>query len=200
MLKENNFSKFSRSVAKFFGLEPIIEISSDYVSDGSPRYFGKIAPVKFWIHSLWWPVLVSLLLAAIPYPCGCTPITLEIEAKAYDVAFSLIPSLLGFGIGAYALVFGLSGDLLKKIQDEHNKKDNTHEQPASSVLSINSSFAFPLIIMIVTCIVASVQKILPSLQILESITWFLVFLSLVLVYQLVVSLYKLGRVIILDNF
>lgn len=182
------------------GLGSLIEISSDYASEGSEAFFEKIAPVKYWASTLGWPILVSALLAAIPYPCGCMPYSFNIEAKPYDVALSLIPSLLGFGIGAYALVFGLSGELLRNIQDGHNKKEAATNAPAGSVLSINSAFAFPLAMMTVTTIIASIQKIFPNIQPLSTITWFFTFLCLILTYQLVVALYRLGRVIILDKF
>jgi hypothetical protein len=185
---------------KLPGVGSFIEISSDYASEGSTDFFEKIAPLKYWFRTLGWPILLAALLAGIPYPCGCMPYAFKIAVAPHDIALSLIPSLLGFGIGAYALVFGLSGDLLKKIQDGHNKKELATKAPAGSVLSINSAFAFPLVTMALTTIVASLQKIFPGIQTLSSITWFLTFLCLTLTYQLIVALYRLGRVIILEKF
>lgn len=196
-----NSNQRSRSfLLKFPGLGSFIEISSDYASEGSPEFFEKIAPVKYWLRTLGWPIFVSILLAAIPYPCGCMPHAVKITVAASDIALSLIPSLLGFGIGAYALVFGLNGDLLKKIQEGHNIKEITSKAPAGSVLSINSAFAFPLAMMAITTVVASIQKMLLDIQLLSTITWFLTFLCLSLTYQLIVALYRLGRVIILEKF
>jgi len=185
---------------KLPGAGSFFEIASDYASEGSTDFFEKIAPLRFWLRTLGWPVLLAALLAAIPYPCGCMPYAFEIKVEPHDIALSLIPSLLGFGIGAYALVFGLSGELLKKIQDGHNKKEVDTKAPAGSVLNINSAFAFPLATMALTTIVASLQKILPGMEVLSSITWFMTFLCLTLTYQLIVSLYRLGRVIILEKF
>lgn len=196
----NSHKRSKAFLLKIPGLGSFIEISSDYASEGSENFSEKIAPAKYWFGTLGWPILVSALLAAIPYPCGCMTYTFKIDAKAYDVALTLIPSLLGFGIGAYALVLGLSGDLLKKIQDGHNKKEFATNAPAGSVLSINSAFAYPLVTMVVTTAVASLQKILPEIQTLSTFTWFLTFLCLTLTYQLIVTLYRLGRVIILEKF
>lgn len=200
MQGQNNQKRPRPFLFKLPGIGSFLEISSDYASEGSTDFFEKIAPLKYWVSALGWPILISMMLTAIPYPCGCTFLSFEIKVEAYDVALSLVPSLLGFGIGAYALVFGLSGDLLKNIQDEHNKKERNSIAPVGSVLSINSAFAFPLVTMVLTTIVASVQKILPEIQILSSATWFLTFFSLALTYQLIVALYRLGRVIILDKF
>lgn len=200
MSEQNDKKRYRSILIKLPGIGSFLEISSDYAGEGSADFFEKIAPLKYWLKTLGWPILISALLAAIPYPCGCTLHSFKIEAKAFDVALSLIPSLLGFGIGAYALVFGLSGELLKKIQDEHNKKELKSKTPSGSVLSINSAFAFPLATMAVTTIVAGIQKILPDIQFLSSATWFLTFLCLTLTYQLIVALYRLGRVIILEKF
>lgn len=200
-MSAQNSNKRSRSfLLKLPGIGSFIEISSDYASEGSADFFEKIAPAKYWLRTLGWPILVSALLAAIPYPCGCMSYSVKIEAKPYDIALSLIPSLLGFGIGAYALVFGLGGNLLKKIQEGHNNKELATKAPAGSVLSINSAFAFPLATMAITTIVASVQKIIPEIQALSTVTWFLTFFCLTLTYQLIVALYRLGRVIILEKF
>ncbi len=200
MSPQNSKVRARPLLLKLPGLGSFIEISSDYASEGSEYFFEKIAPAKYWLSTLGWPIFVSILLAAIPIPCGCMPYSFEIEANPHDIALSLIPSLLGFGIGAYALVFGLSGDLLKKIQEGHQRKELATKAPAGSVLSINSAFAFPLVTMAITTIVASVQKILPDVLILSIFTWFLTFLCLTLTYQLIVALYRLGRVIILDKF
>ena len=200
MSPQNSNQRSKSFLLKLPGLGSFIEISSDYASEGSADFFEKIAPAKYWLITLGWPILVSVLLAAIPYPCGCMPYAFKITVAPFDIALSLIPSLLGFGIGAYALVFGLSGDILKKIQEGHNKKEIATNAPAGSVLNINSAFAFPLVTMVMTTIVASIQKIIPEIQILSTITWFLTFLCLTLTYQLIVSLYRLGRVIILEKF
>lgn len=200
-MPDQNNNKRSRSLLlKLPGIGSFIEISADYASEGSSDYFEKIPPAKYWLSTLGWPVFLSIFLAIIPYPCGCMPYSVKIEAEPHDIALSLIPSLLGFGIGAYALVFGLGGDLLKKIQEAHNKIELDTQSPAGSVLSINSAFAFPLATMAITTIVASVQKILPEVLFLSTVTWFFTFLCLTLTYQLIVALYRLGRVIILDKF
>lgn len=200
MSAQNSKTRARSFLHKLPGLGSFLEISSDYASEGSADFFEKIAPARYWLSTLGWPVFVSILLAAIPYPCSCMPYSVKIDAKPHEIALSLIPSLLGFGIGAYALVFGLSGDLLKKIQEGHNKMEITKNAPAGSVLSINSAFAFPLATMSIATIVASVQKILPDVLFLSSLTWFLTFLCLTLTYQLIVALYRLGRVIILEKF
>ncbi|WP_127803086.1 hypothetical protein [Hydrogenophaga sp. NH-16] len=200
MCKQNDRSKRRQLLLRLPGIGSFIEISSDYASEGAVEYFEKIAPARYWLKSLGWPILISILLAAIPYPCGCMPISFKIEAKAHDLALSLIPSLLGFGIGVYALIFGLSGDLLKKLQDGYVKKELDSGVPAASAMSINSAFAFPLVTMLVTIIVASIDKILSGIQLLSTATWFLTFFCLVLTYQLIASLYILGRAVILDKF
>lgn len=178
----------------------LIEIAYDYATEGSVDEFGKMPPWRAWWRTLGWPILLALGLAFLPFPCGCLPNAVKITASPHDLALMLIPSLLGFGIGVYALVFGLNGELLRNIQKEHNNKPQVPGVPAASVLNINSAFAFPLLMMVITVFVASLQKVFPEPQILATFTWFLTFFCLALTYQLVASLYKLGRVIILEKF
>ena len=181
------------------GLGTLIEISSDYVSEGSPSHFGKIPPIRFWLRALGWPVFLSAFLALLTLPCDCVKFAVKIDARAYDAAFAIIPSMLGFGIGAYALVFGLGSDILRSIQRAHLSLAANGEIDSSSVLHINSMFALPLLVMSITLLMSTIQKIFPGPIILSTATWFCTFLSIALSYQLVKSLFRLGRVIILEK-
>lgn len=179
------------------GLGTLIEISNDFVSEGSPEFFGKIAPARYWLSTLGWPVCLSIALAALASPI-MDPIV-RTEAKAFDAALTIIPSLLGFGVGAYALIFGLGGDILHNIQIAHIKNQETTSGKNTSVLHINSMFALPMLIMVITIIFAAIQKIIHDSNCLSFLVWFLTFFSLILCYQLIRSLYRLGRVIILER-
>lgn len=176
-----------------------IEISSDYVSEGSPKYSSKIPPLRFWIRGLGWPVFLSVFFALLTLPCYFEINCIKIEAKASSTAFSIIPSLLGFGIGAYALVFGLGEGVLRKIQDAHVNMAVKNKLELASVLHINSMFALPLLVMTVTILIATIESIFQGFFIITTVAWFFIFLSIALNFQLVKSLYRLGRVIILEK-
>lgn len=194
-----NKKTWSEKIIKVPGIGVIVEIASDYVCEGAFDHFGKIPPLRYWVNSLGWPIVLSLCLALLPLPCDCITSPVKIDAKAFDVAFAIIPSLLGFGIGAYALVFGLGSEILRKIQDAHLAHASKSGKPPASVLHINSVFAFPLLLMAVTLFLASLQKIFPAYVSLSTMTWFLTFFSISLTFQLVSSLYRLGQVIILEK-
>lgn len=194
-----NKQSWSEKIIKVPAVGAIVEIASDYVCEGAFDHFGKIPPFRFWLKSLGWPVVLSVFLAVLPLPCDCITSPIKIDAKAFDVAFAVIPSLLGFGIGAYALVFGLGSDILRKIQDAHVAHASKTGKASASVLHINSVFAFPLLLMAVTLFFASLQQIFQANISLSTATWFLTFFSVALTFQLVVSLYRLGQVIILEK-
>ena len=81
MSAQNSKTRARSFLHKLPGIGSFIEISSDYASEGSAGYFEKIAPAKYWFSTLGWPIFVSILLAAIPYPCGCMPYSVQIDAK-----------------------------------------------------------------------------------------------------------------------
>jgi hypothetical protein len=194
-----NEKTWSDWLSKIPAIGVFIEIASDFVCEGDIDYYGKIPPFRFWFKSLGWPFAFSLFLALLPFPCECIATAIRIEAKPSEVAFAIIPSLLGFGIGAYALVFGLGSDILRKIQNAYHTRTLKTGKSTASVLHVNSVFTFPLVFMAITLLFASIQKIFLQNIILSTITWFLIFFSLSLAFQLIVSLYRLGQVIILDK-
>lgn len=197
--KMSNKMSLSKLILKTPVIGTLTEIASDYVCEGAADFFEKIPPIRCWLKSLGWPIFLSFVLAVLPLPYGFLNFALKIDAHAYEIALAIVPSMLGFGIGAYALVFGLSSDILRKIQNAHVEHAKTTGKQVASVLSINSAFAFPLLIMAATLLLASLHSIFPSNLILSTVVWFLIFFSVVLIYQLVRSLYKLGRVIILEK-
>ncbi|RZI80857.1 MAG: hypothetical protein EOP38_21135 [Rubrivivax sp.] len=185
---------------KIPGLATLLEIGSDYVSEGSADYFGKIAPLRCWIAALWKALTGSAMatIAAVYIPkFFCTT-----AVAPGELALTIVPSLLGFGIGVYALIFGLSANIIRGLQEGHLKAAaaDTSGKTNTSVLSLNSAFAFPLSMMAVTIFLSVLHQALPMVSTLANLTWFLVFFCIILTFQLVRTLFRLGQVIILRKF
>jgi glucose uptake protein GlcU len=123
-----------------------------------------------------------------------------VEVHPYDLALSILPNLLGFVTGVYALIFGISGKFLREIQEHNNAKATSSKKMNPTILGLNSSFAFPLLIMVVTIFVATFQKIIQTSESLKYLTWLLFFFSLTLTYQLIKTLFRLGRSVLLEKF
>lgn len=179
----------------------LLEIGNEYVTEGDTRYFKKTAPFFNWVHAFKKTLGLSLLCTIVVYLAAYDfLIKSAIDVQPHDLALSILPNLLGFVTGVYALIFGISGKFLQEIQNQNNAIATNSHKMNPSVLGLNSSFAFPLLIMVVTIFVASFQKIIQTSELLKYSTWLLFFFSLTLTYQLIKTLFRLGRSIILDKF
>lgn len=179
----------------------LIEISNDFVSEGDARYFKEMAPFWFWVDAFKKTLGLSLIFTILIYLAASDFfVKSAIEVQPSELAMSILPNLLGFVTGVYALIFGISGKFLREIQTHNNAKAANSQIVNPSILGLNSSFAFPLLIMVVTIFIASFQKIIQSSDFLKYLTWILFFFSLTLTYQLIRSLFRLGRSVLLDKY
>jgi hypothetical protein len=179
----------------------LIEIGNEYVTEGDARYFKRMAPFWDWIHAFKKTLGLSIICTIIVYLATYDFIVKSaVEVHPYDLALSILPNLLGFVTGVYALIFGISGKFLREIQEHNNAKATSSKKMNPTILGLNSSFAFPLLIMVVTIFVATFQKIIQTSESLKYLTWLLFFFSLTLTYQLIKTLFRLGRSVLLEKF
>lgn len=146
---------------------PFLKIGSDYVSDGDIRYQKKMAPLGDWWITLFPSIAISFFLLVFMvlldnYLCG----GFLNKTKPAEYFLGVMASFLGFGIGVYALVFGVSSDILRSMQKSHIEV-NKSVGGGSTVLSLNSEFAFPLMILLLTCFVLIFQFIFQIVTILN---------------------------------
>lgn len=189
-------------IEKFFDLfliKDFLEIGSDYVSDGDRRYQSQCAPIKIWFYSLSTPLIISIFLLSftiyIDYFFNLNAIK---NSNPSDFFLGVISSLLGFGIGAYALVFSVSGKILKSINEYYsNSESKTEYKP--TILSINSEFAFPLITLTITLIILTIQNIIREIIFIKFLSIFFVFFSITMMYKLIINLYNFGKLVILEK-
>lgn len=181
----------------FFGL--FFKIGSDYVSDGDVRYQKQVAPFRDWWISLFPSIAISLffVISILIFDLiFCNGIIQKTKPAEYFLG--VMASFLGFGIGVYALIFSVSSDILKSMQKEHSRINNFSGEK-STVLSLNSEFAFPLIILLLTCFVLIFQFIFFENFYIKMLSWFFIFFSLCLMGKLILSLYDFGKLIILEK-
>lgn len=184
---------------KIWLIGPFLQVGSDYVSDGDLDYQAKTAPFKFWFYSLCPPLVVSMILTSLLiYGDLVIDGNFIDKSKPADFFLGVIASLLGFGIGVYALVFSISSNLIAEIQSAHQNY-NRDKNSKTSVLSINSDFAFPLMCLTLTLILLSFQLVFNELKILKIASFFYVFLSFSMTFKLIFKIYLFGKNLILEK-
>lgn len=191
------------SKSKYFSIwmiGKIIQIGSDYVTDGDIKYQSKPAPLKKWFFSLAPSIVVSMFLTTILIYIDLFLNTNYLNnSRPAEYLLGVISSLLGFGIGVYALIFSISGKMIRDIQNAHIKI-NSNSEDRSSVLSINSDFAFPLIFLTITLITLTFQLVFNDAKLLKVFSFFMIFMSFSMTFKLIYSIYIFGKNIILEKY
>ncbi|MFA6901472.1 MAG: hypothetical protein WC236_00145 [Gallionellaceae bacterium] len=188
-------------------LGEIVLIVNAYVFDGDLQSGSKLAPASSWIRKLWGNVVVTAALAFFSTPylwvgslTTYVPAFLLADHRPIpgNLIISIFPSLLGFGIGVYALIFGLSSILIKGLQ-EHMVGNSKIVDQRGSALILNADMAYPLLILTLTLFVGVLQQIYPSSHKFEIAAWFALWYSLLMVIEILSVLFNLGEFELLNK-
>jgi len=182
----------------------VIVIINSYVWGGNFKSDEKFAPLLTWCRVLAPAITIAFAFALTYWILGpasveilqgkIIPITElnEFSQRPGQLATSILPNVLGFGIGVYALVFTLSGKLINNFQ-------TTSAKNGSTALAINSDMAYPLLILIAAIAAGVIQQRFSENSRWAFTSWFLFWYSLILSICLVSSLFRLGEVSIVEK-
>lgn len=200
-------------------LKTIAKIVNSYVFEGDISAMNRFAPPRLWLKHIIWPMsiaaIITFLLVGhyISFPSfylqiganfeningmfqAITPSISEIE-KPLDTPGSLIttifPNLLGFGIGVYALIFALAPKSLQFLQTHIAEKITRRERKQGSALILNSSMAYPLIVITVIISIGTIQQLLPTSRGLIVVSWLSFWYGIVVLIELIGVLFGLGE-------
>ncbi|KIC83932.1 hypothetical protein [Pseudomonas sp. C5pp] len=186
-----------RLLVKIPILGVVIKIMNSYAYDGDFAADSRFAGIWAWIKAYFSGVLVSALLAALLTPSipnfflpYCMSLDYTVATSPGDLATSILPNLLGFGIGVYALVFALDRSLVKGLQETFQTSEKS-SIPGSALL-LNAEMALPLIMLIAAIVTGVAQKTFPTEVWLVAGSWFAFWLSMYFILGLVNSLFMMG--------
>ncbi len=179
----------------------ICYIANSYFFAGDARASKHFATPGMWIKALWIPVLISIFLtgmvlwpmienyqkAGVLSNVGLT----EFARKPAALIFSVVPSLLGFGIGVYALIFALAEPIVRQLHKSIETKKKAGTMKHGSVLLLNSDFAYPLIVLVGCITLAVFQSGNPSVSLLI-LTWLAFWYSMIVVIEVIGVLFGMG--------
>jgi hypothetical protein len=192
-----------KALAKIPIVGVVFVIVNSYVWGGNFSADEKFAPLWRWLKvlgpavlvasglTLWmlWPVAASLIEGS----SSCLKSLSAISQRPGELAVSILPNVLGFGIGVYALIFVLSEKLLNGFHAASMSRDG------STALAINADMAYPLLIMLAAIGGGILQQRSPESIEWVFASWFLLWYALVLALCLVSSLFRLGEVSIVEK-
>jgi hypothetical protein len=181
----------------------LLRILNAYAYRGDAKADEQFASIKLWLTAFWLQITLSMIgaLLCMPelaneyLPCGYK-LAYSVQLSPGPTATSILPNLLGFGIGIYALIFGLHKMLLRDLQTSYSHSD---EQQPGSALVLNAEMAVPLVVLTLTITIGLAQQVVPTLVGLQFASWFSLWLSLVFTFELIVTLFGLGENAILKT-
>lgn len=189
-------------------LGTIVYIANSYVYGGDAAAVSKFAGPWLWIKALFFPLLIACALSAIVL----WPLTVELyehhrlsscELTAFakapgDLIASLIPNLLGFGIGVYALIFALAGPIVRDLSDSIDKLKKANLKKHGSALVINSDLAYPLTVLVISLVIGVFQKGNDSVELIV-FSWIVFWYAIVVTFEVIGVLFGLGDHALLEK-
>lgn len=178
-----------------FGI--ILTVFNSFAYDGDVKADDKFAGVIAWIKAYFFSFFICFIVAALMMPdllnslLPCLHLSYKVEVIPGELATSILPNLLGFGIGVYALIFALDSKFVQDLQsgfEGYNKENNK----SGSVLLLNTEMALPLIVITATITIGIFQKIFIDFTYLKLACWFLLWLSIYFTLDLIGNLFLMG--------
>ncbi len=201
------------TIYKFILHVPIIKtlvyITNSYVYQGDENATRRFAGPWLWLKVFFVPMFLSCILTSITV----LPMTVnfyktreliifglsEFSSKPGALIVSVVPNLLGFGIGIYALLFSLNATFIKQFENQIKDKKAQDKKAYGSALMLNSDMAFPITILIFCISVAVFQQVFPTVASLLVATWVIFWYSIFMLVEIVGVLFGLVDNSLLDK-
>ncbi|WP_242560051.1 MULTISPECIES: hypothetical protein [Pandoraea] len=120
-------------------------------------------------------------------------------ASAGALTISVIPSLLGFGIGVYALTFAIPSKLVRDLDKLLTDAVKVGKRKHGSMLVLNVDLGYPLVVLAMTLGVGVMQQAFPSVRPLVCLCWLAFWYSIISLIEIVGVLFRLGEVALLEK-
>jgi hypothetical protein len=175
----------------------LLKVFNSYAYEGDIAADERFAGTRAWIRSFFFPCALSSAVALILMPdivnslFQCNILRYQVSLAPGPLSTSILPNLLGFGIGVYALIFALDRKLVQDLQggfETHNKNN----KKTGSALLLNTEMALPLIVITTTVSIGIFQQIFSDLVVLKFFSWFSLWLSLYFTLDLINNLFMIG--------
>lgn len=172
-------------------LGSFIKIANAYAFHGDARYVKEFAPFQAWYNRIFTKILIALAIAFLAAYCVVASSLKPEEVRVTSLIVGIFPSLLGFGIGVFALIFVLPSSFLLTILKAQN---DSKLKP----YVLASDMGYPLIVMAAVLFVGVFLHFLPTDQPVFFASTFLLFYGLTMVVELV-SMVFTTAVMVLRN-
>lgn len=186
-----------------------IGILNAYAYRGDHRAGREFAGVMAYVAALWRPLSAALVLTVITlYPwvhafiSGAEPSAAKLSiflSSPGVITVSIFPSVLGFGIGVYALVFAIPERLVRDLDKAMTEAIDNGLRKRGSVLVLNADLGYPLMVLIIALAMGVLQQARPDILWLVALCWLTFWYAVVSMVEIVGVLFQIGDHAVLDK-
>lgn len=190
-------------------LGTIVSILNTYAYRGDFQASKQFAGVPAYVKAFWRPfVAASALTSVTLHPwvqaaiCDIHPFSVELSnfsSSPGALTVSIFPSVLGFGIGVYALVFAIPERLVRDLDEILSKSIENGTRKRGSVLVLNADLGYPLIVMVFALAIGVLQQALPKTPWLIIGGWFAFWYAIASTVEIIGVLFQLGDHAVLEK-
>lgn len=177
-----------KNIKKIPIIGSVFIILNSYAYQGDIKASYEVAPIRSWLHRY-----ISIIIASftISYLTISTCNNLELNFSPSSIITGIFPSILGFGIGVFALSFSIPQNLVNLIEEQKKIKKIEY---GSRILVID--MAYPLIsyalILLSAVILLPFEVNYPKLKYASA---FLLYYGILLTIELILSIYNTAMVV-----
>ncbi|EPF1751732.1 hypothetical protein ACSQUR_003217 [Vibrio alginolyticus] len=167
----------------------IFSIANAYAYRGSYKSHSQFAPLELWWRRVFKNIVYVVFFAWFLVAISDKPIN-EWGWEPSDTILGSFPSILGFGIGIYALMFIMPTDFLLFLK---NAKKRGTKNLGPEIVPVD--MGYPLMVFIFVIIIAAVNKVFPSNETLKFVSLWALFYGLAMCIELMTFLFVSSRMI-----
>ncbi len=187
----------------------LLRITNTYAYTGDYKAAYEFAGVLRWGKAFAFPLLIACALtvatiwSVLTAAYQCHMLTFAAASDFMKKPGALIvavnPCLLGFGIGVYALIFGLAEPFVRQFKALIEQEKRTGTLSHGSELMLNSDLAFPLIVLVIAIATGALQQANEGSVTLILVAWVAFWYSMVVMIEMISVIFRLAENSLLDK-
>lgn len=200
-----------RALKKVPIISTVLGILNAYAYRGDYSAGQEFAGIYAFVKILWRPFLISLLCTLgilspwvhTYWSSGVTDFSLcllgDFASKPGALSVGVIPSLLGFGIGVYALTFAIPEALVQMMDKRMAEGVEAGDRKYGSVLVLNADLGYPLVVLTISLAIGVFQQAYPTNAVFLFVCWFAFWYSVISMIEIIGVLFQLADLAILGK-
>jgi hypothetical protein len=177
-------------------VKPVLLILNSYVWLGNPNALLQFAPFAMYLRRFVFRFAVTLTIAWAVLKFGPRSGWIRSDGLNFlDLAISIFPNVLGFGIGAYALLFTFPERFFPQIEERRESK-----KLRVGAHGLNAITAFPLLAIALIILCCAVTKAIDlSPRVADTIGLFGILYGMTMTMEVIAVLFVSARKVIRNS-